>query len=111
MNRISCFSCKKDLCEFSFENFAKSYKGYLITGRRKPFCNEQCYQEYCKQFYVETYNGSNIYMTSINGQERYIPYMGCPYYFTTLEDCRKRLDKPYTSVVNDSTLHLMFRQF
>jgi hypothetical protein len=40
--------------------------------------------------YIENYKGNDIY-----GNEElsiYVPYYDCGYYFTTLEDCRCRID-------------------
>jgi len=38
--------------------------------------------------FVEVYNESDIY--EING--KFVPYIGCNYYFKTLEDCKSRMD-------------------
>ena len=55
------------------------------------FCNEDCFKEYVKQFQVEEYNGNLIYMVEVDGQKRYMPYWSSSYYFTTVEDCKKRM--------------------
>ena len=39
--------------------------------------------------FVEEYNNCDIY--ELKG--KFTPYIGCPYYFKTLKDCKKRIDE------------------
>jgi hypothetical protein len=106
-----CWQCEKDLGELSFEFFRNAYQGYIINGRRKVFCDENCYNEYWKRFYVETYKGNEIYKASFENEERYIPYRGCSYYFSSLQDCRNRIDQKNVSVMNPDMFEFMWNQF
>lgn len=40
------------------------------------------------KYYVETYKGNDIYMKD----GMYFPYWDCQYYFSSLQDCRNRID-------------------
>ena len=57
--------------------------------RSRFFCDENCFENYKRKFFVEEYHGEKIY--KVNGKE-YIPYWGSQYYFDLLEDCRRRID-------------------
>ena len=104
---IKCYYCKKDLGEMSITNFVKQYIGELISGSKRPFCDEKCYQEYLKQFYVETYNDKNIYKINIDDQILYLPYIGCHYGFLTIEECKLRMDNPTVSFVDMNMWELL----
>lgn len=90
-NIITCNYCNKELGNANFATFASYYRGQDERGKRKLFCNEECYNEYIKQFRVEEYNGKPIYKVDVDGECRYMPYWFSSYYFTTIEDCRKRM--------------------
>lgn len=90
--KIICEHCKKELGELSFITFQSAYRNYNCRGRRKPFCDENCFKDYIEQYLVEEYNGRYIYKVDVNGESRYIPYWFSSYYFTTIEDCRNRMD-------------------
>ena len=96
-NMITCEYCNKEIGKPCFETFGKAYKGvvyreYTDQRHRGLFCNKHCYEEYIKQYQVEVYNGNPIYKIDVNGISRYMPYWGASYYFTTIEDCKKRMD-------------------
>lgn len=55
---------------------------------RMPVCSEKCKINYESQYFVEEYHNHKIYC--ING--RYIPYFGCHYSFSSIEDCKRRID-------------------
>jgi len=90
--RIKCYHCQKDLGAMGLINFSKQYLSELVNGERRPFCDDKCYQEYLKEFYVETYNGKDIYKINVGGQVFYLPYVGCAYGFYTIEGCKARID-------------------
>lgn len=86
-----CEYCHKELGEPTFKTFSLAYKEFNSQRKRSLFCNEGCFKEHIKQFQVEEYNGKPIYMVEVDGQKRYMPYWSSPYYFTTVEDCKKRM--------------------
>lgn len=57
-------------------------------------CCDECKDKWEEKDFVEEYKGHKIYC--VNG--KYIPYYGCSYYFTTLEDCKKRIDTPNIAI-------------
>lgn len=75
--------------EISFLN--RSYFP-IIGGRKKLFCNENCYEKYKEQFFVEEYHGNKIYKFILDDKSFYVPYFGAAYGFNSLEDCKKRID-------------------
>lgn len=87
-----CTNCNKLLGEFSLKTYATNFKGEDKNGNRRLFCNEECYNEYIKQFEVEVYNGRPIYAIEYDGEMRYMPYWFSNYYFTDIENCKKRMD-------------------
>lgn len=89
---VQCQNCKSTLGNFSFKTFANSFKGYNSRGRRVLFCNEECYEQYKKNFEVEIYKNAPIYAVICGGETRYMPYWFSSYYFTNIDDCRKRID-------------------
>ena len=91
---VHCNYCNKLLGEISLELWSKSYIDYLINGKRRLFCGPECYEKYKKQFEFY-YNGVLMYKVK---DEEYIPYIGCHYYFTTPEDCYKRMVARHISI-------------
>lgn len=87
-----CTTCNKLLGEFSLKTYATNFRGEDKNGKRILFCNEECYNEYIKQFEVEVYNGRPIYAVEYDGEMRYMPYWFSNYYFTDIENCKKRMD-------------------
>jgi hypothetical protein len=43
---IHCNYCGKWLGEFSLEVFITGYRNYLINGKSRHFCNDNCYEKY-----------------------------------------------------------------
>ncbi|MBQ2396837.1 MAG: hypothetical protein II304_07395 [Bacteroidales bacterium] len=99
-NILTCKHCNKELGSINFKVFSSYYKGYDDKGKRKLFCNEDCYNAYTKQFQIEEHNGKPIYKVDVNGESRYMPYWFSPYYFTTVEDCRKRIDATNIAILS-----------
>jgi len=89
------FKCRVCGEKLTFKNFGK-VRG--IDGKAQRVCRT-CSDEYIKKLkehsYIETYNGSDIYM--LDG--RYVPYWGCFYYFTCIEGCKERIDMKNCEVV------------
>jgi hypothetical protein len=78
----------------------KYFNKKLNTFRSKYFCTEECYEDYKKDFVVEIYNDRPIYCVEINGEKRYMPYFEANYYFTNIDDCKKRMDMKNVAVVD-----------
>lgn len=87
-----CYHCRKELGELSFQLFRNIFMGYDNIGRRKPFCSEQCYNEYIQQYQVAEYKGRPIYKVEKDGVIGYMPWWFSPYYFTDIDSCKKRMD-------------------
>ena len=82
-----CDYCHNDLGKVGFETFQRAYKHLKEKGKRGYFCSKNCYEQYEKQFEI-TYRDIKMYKT---GDEEYVPYIGCLYYFRTAEDCYQRM--------------------
>lgn len=93
-----CTYCNKEIGEFTLETFVKYFKGEDKNGKRKLFCDKNCYNKYIKQFEVEVYNNYPIYAVEVDGEIRYIPYWFSNYYFKNIKDCKKRMDMKNTAV-------------
>lgn len=95
MNRkfpdIHCHYCDKWLGECCLEIFTTGYRNYLINGKRRHFCNKDCYEKYKAQFEI-IYKDEKLYKV---GNEMYTPYIGCHYYFKTEEDCYQRIQQKH----------------
>lgn len=85
---LQCYCCNKVIGKFEIKTFAMAYKNYTVDNKRKCFCSEKCYNDYKKRFIVDYINENPIYKVDI---DKYAPYLGCPYYFDNIEDCRKRM--------------------
>ena len=77
--------------------FRGNYRGvyfYAKLGDLKSryFCTKECYEDYKQSFVVEIYNDQPIYCIEIDGEKRYMPYFEAHYYFTNIDDCKKRMD-------------------
>lgn len=72
----------------------------LNTFRVKYFCTEKCYNDYKSNYIVEIYNNQPIYCIEIDGIKRYMPYFEANYCFTSIDDCKKRMDAKHISVMN-----------
>ena len=85
--------------------------GYNNIGRRKPFCSEQCYNEYIKQYQVAEYKGRPIYKIEIEGVTGYMPWWFAPYYFTDIDSCKQRMDMPNIAIVDRELICIFMSQF
>lgn len=72
----------------------------LNTFRSKMFCTKECYEDYKKDFVAEVYNEQPIYCVEIDGEKRFMPYFEANYYFTNIDDCKKRMDVKGVAVVD-----------
>lgn len=106
---VKCKYCNKEIGETNFKTFAVNFKGYDNKGKRKLFCNEKCYNEYIRQFEIEEYNGNPIYTVECNGEVRYMPYWFSNYYFTDIEDCKKRMGLKNIAIVPTALLGSLAR--
>lgn len=95
---VYCKHCHKPLGNTSLTFFMHSYRGKLVDGGEKVFCNEKCYEQYLQQYFVEEYKGNKIYWIFTNNQKYYIPYAGCHYGFKTIQDCKNRMDAKHISI-------------
>ena len=97
----TCPHCKGKLNDWFRGNFKGRYLNKKInTFRARYFCTEECYEDYKKDFIVETYNDKPIYCVEIDGEKRYMPYFEANYYFTNIDDCKKRMDMKNVAVVD-----------
>lgn len=97
--KVKCLNCGKELDECNLKTFTVNFKGYDKNGKRKLFCDEDCYEQYKKQFEVEVYNGIPIYAIDYFGEIRYMPYWFSNYYFKNIEDCKKRMGMNNVGVI------------
>ena len=104
MQNPTCEYCGKDLGEFEIRTFALVYKDYNKNGKCSLFCNENCFKSYINQYQVKEYNGRPIYMVDVDGEKRYMPYWFSPYYFITLEDCKRRMDNDIIEIYPKNVL-------
>ena len=107
--KVKCVNCSKEIGEYDFRTFATNLKGYDKNGKRKLFCSQECYEQYKKQFEVEVYNGYPIYAVEYFGEVRYMPYWFSNYYFTNIEDCRKRIDMKNIGIIPSHLLGVLAR--
>lgn len=68
---------------------------YSVRGKdyhciRKGVCSEKCLKEHEDSLIYEVYKGQNIYKVG----DRYMPYLGCNYYYESVEGARQRIDNP-----------------
>lgn len=104
----TCPHCKGKMNDFFCENFRGRYLNKkLDTFRSRYFCKEECYEDYKKDFVVEIYNDKPIYCVEIDGEKRYMPYFEANYYFTNIDDCKKRMDMKGVAVVDMSMYGLL----
>ena len=91
--KLFCEHCNKELGDVSLKTITSVYRDYNYMGRLRMFCDETCFQNYIKRFQIEEYNGKPIYRVIVNDEARYMPYWFSMYYFTTLEDCKRHMDR------------------
>ena len=102
----TCPHCKGKLNDWFKGNFKGRYLNRkLNTFRSRHFCTEECYEDYKKDFVVERYSDRPIYCVEIDGEQRCMPYFEATYYFTNIDDCKKRMDAGNIAVAD---LRLLF---
>ena len=98
---ITCPHCQGELNSWMRGNFRGRYLNTkLNTFHSKYFCTEECYKDYTANFVAEIYNDYPIYCVEIDGEKRYMPYFEANYYFTNIDDCKKRMDMKGVAVVD-----------
>lgn len=98
---LTCPHCGKQLNSWLMGNFKGKYlHKKLNTLISRWFCTKECYEDYKKIFVVEIYNDRPIYCVEIDGEKRYMPYFEATYYFTSIDDCKKRMDMNGVAVVD-----------
>ena len=106
----TCPHCKGELNDWFRGNFKGRFPNKkLNTFRARYFCTEECYEDYKKDFVVEVYNEQPIYCVEIDGEKRYMPYFEANYYFTNIDDCKKRMDMNGVAVVDLSMFGMFGR--
>ena len=98
-----CISCGKEMPAF-YKGCSKTYDPKF--HKNIYVCSNKCKEKWENQYFVEKYKGNNIYC--IDG--KYVPYLDCSYYFTTLEDCKKRIDKPHIAYVSIEAWRTFIRE-
>jgi len=103
MGKKIVFICKRCGNEYgnTFKDFSEIPKCEDLHGKRITWYCKNCIEDRQKELqesaFVEEYNGHNIYINELGG---YHPYWGSHYYFTTLKDCRARIDNKTCAVVS-----------
>lgn len=102
------FTFRCNVCGEQMRVLQKAYpKTYDPRYRRRILvCSNECKEKWEDQYFVEKYKGNKIYC--IDG--KYVPYLSCAYYFNTLEDCKKRIDKPHIAYVSREALRTFIRE-
>ena len=109
---LTCPHCGKPLNSFLRGNFRGRYlNAKLNTLQSRHFCTKECYNIYKNQFVVEIYNNQPIYCIKIDNETQYLPYFESNYYFTNIDDCKKRIDMKTVAVVNDAVFKFMWSQY
>ena len=89
----TCPQCGRKMNDFFRGNFRGKYLNKkLNTFRSRYFCTKESYEDYKKDFVIEIYNNQPIYCVEIAGEKRYLPYFEANYYFTNIDDCKKRME-------------------
>lgn len=96
---VKCNNCGKEIGILCFETYMRAIHEFDEKHTKRLFCSRECYNDFKKRFEIETYNGNPIYCFDIDGEKRYVPYFDSLYYFTTLEDCKKRMDTKNISII------------
>lgn len=99
---IKCKCCNKTLGKPSFTIYSKYFMGYTVDGRRRLFCDEDCYNDYWNQYIVEENENGKIYKVyseKLNKQV-FILYPASFYGFLTIEEARTRLSMKNVATVN-----------
>lgn len=98
-----CIACGKEMPVF-YRGCSKTYDPKY--NKNIYVCSDECKEKWEAQYFVEKYKGNKIYC--IDG--KYVPYLSCAYYFNTLEDCKKRIDKPHIAYVSREAWRTFIRE-
>ena len=101
---IKCIKCDVKLTFQTMNTRFTKISGKRLRSCHK--CGEVLEKEMKAELFVEHYNGNDIYC--FDG--KYVPYWGCDYYFTTLEDCKNRIDSKCAVVNMDMFRTVMHMQ-
>jgi hypothetical protein len=82
-----CDYCNTKVGDVQLKTYLTMCTPYIERGRKGHFCNKECYDKYAKQFEVK-YKDKIMYKI---GDNEYVPYLDCHYYFKTTEDCYQRM--------------------
>lgn len=63
-------------------------------------CSDECLKAYESRLICDTYKGHNIYKIG----DRYMPYLGCEYYFDSIDGVKNRIDHPHLIPLTPSVL-------
>ena len=114
---VYCHHCGKRLGGLELDTFKNCYSDIAIIDakqipemRKRHFCNRSCFDDYIKQFEVEKYKGNSIYKLRAGGQDYYLPYWLSRYAFTTIEDCRKRINDRFVATVSMSDYRYLYNE-
>jgi hypothetical protein len=104
-----CPHCKRQMPPFFRGAFRGGYLNKKLNiFRQRYFCSKECYEDYKKNFVMEIYNNQPIYCVEIDGEKRYMPYFEANYYFTNIDDCKKRMDMKGIAVINNSAFKFIW---
>ena len=107
-----CPHCGEQMQPFFMGAFKGGYLNKKLNiFRQRYFCSRECYEDYKKDFVVEIYDDQPIYCVEMDGEKRYMPYFEASYYFTTINDCKKRMDMKNFAVVNDDAFKFMWATY
>lgn len=89
-----CPVCNKEMT-LGFANIGKYprtifYRKDTYESKRKIVCSNECLEKYENHLICDIYKGNNIYKIG----DRYIPYLGCSYYYDSIEGVKERIDHP-----------------
>ena len=91
-------NCEKCGVRVSISNICTNLRD--IDGKRLNAhcreCGEITLFELKKSRFVEKYKENDIYEKDV----KFSPYCGCSYYFSSLDDCRKRIDTKHLAITN-----------
>lgn len=94
MINYKCPVCHKEML-LDFTNIGKYPKTIFYIKdtyemKRKVVCSNECLKTYESHLICDTYKGHNIYKIG----DRYMPYLGCEYYFDSIDGVKERIDHP-----------------
>ena len=85
---VKCRYCGKEH-DIKMIDQIKTFPKIMIKGETFRFCHSGCRSNFEELLVAETYNGHKIYRIEEN---KYVSYLQSPYYFNSIEDCRRDID-------------------